>query len=354
MASTAHIPTNALVAAFGDSWFQLLSQASPDMNFDNIIKTKKTSAPKLSPSQRNSIAFDHTKCHARVVSEVKDEQGRPLYKKTGKIHPGYLDMQCSSRQADGSCFCKRHSPLGGGNGNLGKFSDPRPDIIKYPKYPDDEWLWADDPRCEEFRRSDDDKQEKKSKAAAKPKAKAKAKQPSIVYSDVSWTTVAQDTKMKKELAICYLQHHNISITDPLGKTFGVGTLRGLVRKHFYDRNQDDQPPQESSPRPPSENDSDETLQNDESQDIHHNDPDEITQPTDDDAADDDAAYDDGADPDFSDITYQGVPYKLDAFNDVYNCGDLAHMGSWNEEKKKIIFENDEAKLLHLENTENID
>ena len=358
MASTAHIPTNALVAAFGESWFEALSQASPDMNFDNIIKTKKTSAPKLSPSQRNSIAFDHTKCHARVVAEVKDEQGRPVYKKTGKIHPGYLDMQCSSRQADGSCFCKRHSALGGGNGNLGKFSDPRPEFIKYPKHPDDEWLWADDPRCEEFRRSDEDKQEKKSKAPAKPKAKAK--QPSIVYADVSWTTVAQDTKMKKELAICYLLHHNISINDPLGKTFGVGTLRGLVRKHFYDRNQDEQATQESSPRPPSENDSDETLQNDESQDIHHNEAQEdISQNHTDDVAEqplNEAPTDDDdeADPDFSDITYQGVSYKLDAFNDVYNCGDLAHMGSWNDEKKKIIFENNEAKLLHLENTENID
>ena len=346
MASTAHIPTTALVAAFGESWLELLSQASPEINFDNIIKTKKPSAPKLSPSQRNSIAFDQTKCHARVVSEVKDELGRPIYKKTGKIHPGYLDMQCSSRQADGSCFCKRHSLLGGGNGNLGKFSDPRPDIIKYPKHPDDEWLWADDPRCEEFRRSDDDKQQKKSKAPAKPKAKTK--QPDIVYSEVSWTTVAQDTKMKKDLAICYLQHHNISITDPLGKTFGVGTLRGLVRKHFYDRKQDDEPTQESSPRPPSENDSDETLQNDDSQENHHNDPDEFTQqPTYQDDDDDDDGTD--TDPDFSDITYQGVPYKLDSFNDVYNCGDLAHMGSWNEEKKKIIFENNEAKLLHLDN-----
>ena len=263
-------------------------------------------------------------------------------------------MQCSSRQADGSCFCKRHSLLGGGNGNLGKFSDPRPDIIKYPKHPDDEWLWADDPRCEEFRRSNDDKQQKKSKAAAKPKAKQSA----IVYGDVSWTTVAQDTKMKKELALCYLQHHNIAITDPLGKTFGVGTLRGLVRNHFYDRNQDDQATQESSPRPPSENDSDETLQNDESQDIHHNEaPNDISQNDPEDIAEqplNEAPTDDEADPDFSDITYQGVPYKLDSFNDVYNCGDLAHMGSWNDEKKRIIFENNEAKLLHLENTENID
>ena len=161
MASVAHIPTQALVNLLGESWLEELAKASPDLNLDNVVKTKKQAAPKLSPSQRNAIAFDTSKCHARVIAEVKDDQGRPVYKKTGNIHPGYVDMQCSAGLSDGSCFCKRHSLLGGGNGNLGIFSDERPEFIKFDKHPDDEWLWADDPRCEEFRRTDDEKVSKK-------------------------------------------------------------------------------------------------------------------------------------------------------------------------------------------------
>jgi len=349
MASVAHIPTQALVAAFGDGWLEVLSQASPEINFDNVVKTKKQAAPKLSPSQRNAISFDHSKCHARVVSEVKDEMGRPVYKKTGNIHPGYLDMQCSSSQSDGSCFCKRHGLLGGGNGNLGIFSDPRPEIIKYPKHPDDEWLWADDPRCEEFRRSDDDKTNKKTKASPKS---AKSKAPAIVYADVPWTTAVQDTKMKKDLALCYLQHHSIDINDPLGKVFGIGTLRGLVRKHFESLDQPENPSQD--------NDSDETLQNDDSQDQmmpsphpQENASDESAEAVEPPSQNDD--NDDGDDDDdFELVHYQGVPYKLDSFQDVFNCGDLVHMGTWNPDKKNISWENNEAKLLHLENTENID
>ena len=379
MASIAHIPTQALVAAFGDDWLQTLSQASPDINFDNVIKTKKSPSPKLSPSQRNSVSFDHTKCHARVISEVKDDQGRPIYKKTGKIHPGYIDMQCSSRQANGSCFCKRHSLIGGGNGNLGKFSEPRPEIIKYPKHPDDQWLWADDPRSEEYRRSDDHPLPvKKPNTSQKPKTKTKT--PQTLYDDVPWTNIAQDTKMKKDLALCYLQHHNISTTDSQGKNLTIGNLRKLVRDHFYGRTQDKQDNQTN------DNDSDDTLQKDESEDslpshddspqTDHSQPSQNLQttknnPTQDqpdkdpdqdlsqqdlpqqDQHDQDDDDDDDDHDDFEIVEYQEVKYKRDGFNDVYNIEDLVHMGSWDSEKNRIIFENNEAKLLHLENYDNI-
>ena len=348
MSSVAHVPTQALAAAFGENWFEVLAAASPQANFDNIIKTRKPSAPKLSPAQRAAQPFDTAKCHARVISEALDENGAPIYKKSGSIHPGFIDMQCRSSPTDGSCFCKKHSATQGGTGNLGKFSDPRPQLIKFDKFPNDTWLWSDDPQCEQYRRSDDDKTTKKTKTKSTPKKKKS----DIVFQEQSWSVLANDPKLKKDLALCYLNHHKIDILDPLGKVFSVKTLRGLVKKHYdenpeasYTENTQENNESTKGEETPQEQDTpqeEDTLQ--EEDDILQND-DSSPQSADEDADDDDDKH----------IVYEGVTYKVDGFNDVFNIKDCYHMGVLaKEDPIKIEWASKEAKFLHFEAKEELD
>lgn len=366
MSSVAHVPTQALVAAFGENWLEVLAAASPQANFDNIIKTRKPSAPKLSPAQRAAQPFDTAKCHARVISEARDENGAPIYKKSGSIHPGFIDMQCRSSPTDGSCFCKKHSATQGGTGNLGKFSDPRPQLIKFDNFPNDTWLWSDDPQCEQYRRSDDDKTTKKTKTKTTPKKKKS----DIVFQEQSWSVLANDPKLKKDLALCYLNHHKIDIHDPLGKVFSVKTLRGLVKKHYDDNpeasytentqeNNDDTTEEEKTPE-----NNDDTVQ----EDNQENTPkDEENPQEDDNPQDDEILQNDDSSPQSADeeddedddtdkhIVYEGVEYKVDGFNDVFNIKDCYHMGVLaKEDPIKIEWASKEAKFLHFEAKEELD
>ena len=349
MSSVAHVPTQALVAAFGENWLEVLAAASPQANFDNIVKTRKASAPKLSPAQRAAQPFDTSKCHARVISEALDENGAPIYKKSGSIHPGFIDMQCRSSPTDGSCFCKKHSATQGGTGNLGKFSEPRPQLIKFDKFPNDTWLWSDDPQCEEYRRSDDDKTTKKTKTKTTPKKKKS----DIVFQEQSWSVLANDPKLKKDLAICYLNHHKINILDPLGKVFPVSTLRGLVKKH-YDENPDasyTENPQENTGTPQEE----EKTPQEEEKTPHEE---EKTPQDDEQILQNDDSSPQSADEEDDDdrhIVFEGVKYKVDGFNDVFDIAECYHMGVLvKEDPIKIEWVSKEAKFLHFESREELD
>jgi hypothetical protein len=298
MSSVAHVPTQALVAAFGEDWFEVLSAASPQANFDNIIKTRKAAAPKLSPAQRAAQPFDTAKCHARVIDEQRDENGAPVYKKSGNIHPGFIDMQCRSSPTDGSCFCKRHSLNQGGNGNLGKFSD-------------------------------------------------------------SWSALANDPKLKKDLALCYLNHHKIETLDPLGKVFPLNTLRGLVKKHYAEN------PSASYTEDPLQNtassqNDDEDTANQTTQDVDqtpNDDGDDQLLQKDDDPSDTQVQQEDSDDDDDGEkhIVYEGVEYKVDGFNDVYTLKECYHMGVLTKEDPiKIDWTSKEAKFRHFESKEELD
>mgnify|MGYP001311516267 CR=1 FL=1 len=160
--------------------------------FDNIVKSKKVSKPKLSPSQRSSLSFDSAKCHARCIAIASDEQGNPLYRKKGNVHPGLIDFQCSASHKEGH-FCAKHSAACGGGGNLGSFDGPRPETIEGyggEKFEGHIWLWADDPQSDQYKIT-----EKSSKKNLAKKALSKS---SISYDDQEWSDIIQDTKMKKD------------------------------------------------------------------------------------------------------------------------------------------------------------
>ena len=365
--SVAHIPTSALIAAFGEDWFDTLSQASPSLNFDNIVKSKKVSKPKLSPCQRSSLSFDSDKCHARCIAIKTDEQGNPLYRKKGNVHPGLIDFQCSASHKDG-LFCAKHSSACGGGGNLGSFKDDRPETIEGyggEKFEGHIWLWAEDPQSDQYKIT-----EKSSKKNPSKKASSKS---SISYDEQEWSNIIQDSKMKKDLAICYLQHHGQNLNDDItGKMYTIGQLRALVRNHYAEASND-----ESSPRP-QESSQDETLQRDDEryeasaeseqrfiaeQTPQDNAADALlaaaattespeqtaaSQNDDDDASD--AAADD--DEDYDEITFEGITYKVDGFKDVYNPEDMYHLGTLtSEDPIEIDWVTREARFLHMTNVE---
>lgn len=357
MASTtvAHIPTTALVAAFGIDWFDVLSQASPSLNLDNIVKSKKVSKPKLSPCQRSSLSFDSDKCHARCIAIASDEQGNPLYRKKGNVHPGLIDFQCSASHKEGH-FCAKHTSMSGGGGNLGSFNDDRPETIECyggEKFEDHIWLWADDPQSDQYKIT-----EKSTKNTTSKKKLAKS---SISYDDQEWSEIIQDTKMKKDIAICYLQHHRQNIIDDITtKMYTIGQLRALVRNHYTESSADEPSPLHQQ---------DDTLQHDDSQVEQTSSPlsritseetstiDELQEP--DNAQDNTTTTDDGEcndeddeDDDYTEITFEGISYKVDGFKDIYNPDDMYHLGTLiSEEPVEIDWVTREARFLHMSNVE---
>ena len=346
--SVAHIPTTALVAAFGDDWLNRLSQASPSLNLDNIVKSKKVSKPKLSPCQRSSLDFDSDKCHARCIAIASDEQGNPLYRKKGNVHPGLIDFQCSASHKEGH-FCAKHSAACGGGGNLGSFDGPRPETIEGyggEKFEGHIWLWADDPQSDQYKIT-----EKSSKKNLAKKALSKS---SISYDDQEWSDIIQDTKMKKDLAICYLQHHRQNIIDDItGKMYTIGQLRSLVRNHYAESSADQPSPRNSQ--------QDDTLQRDDSivQQTSAPVPDESQAAPDNSTVDDNNDRDhnddndgDDVDDDYTEITFEGITYKVDGFKDVYNPEDMYHLGTLtSDDPIEIDWVTREARFLHMSNVE---
>ena len=353
MATTAfaQIPTVALAKAFGADWHEKLSSACPDDNFDNIVKNRRTAAPKLSPNQRSDQPFNKDKCQARVIDQLQGENGLSLYKKKGLVNPGFVDFQCKSNPTDGSCFCKTHERSKGSN-NLGKFCEPRPDVIKYEKHPNNEWLWSNDPRCEEYRRSDgEEKSQPKQKSKTNPKQKAK-----LVYAEQCWNVIVLEEKMNKDIALCYLNNFSICILDPLGKTFGVGTLRGLVKKHYSENSEKEDEPVEDEPE----------VEEPEVEEPEVEEPVEepVEEENDSVLDNDDEALSDEEDEEGDgchDIIFEGIKYKVDGFFDVY-CHDepLMMMGSidssWTvgEPVVKISWESKEARFKHYESKDELE
>ena len=167
--------------------------------------------------------------------------------------------------------------------------------------------------------------------------------------------------MKKDLAVCYLQHHGQNLMDDItGEMYTIGQLRALVRNHYAEAS-----PDESSPRP-QESSQDETLQrdderyeasaqaeqrfNDEQISSQDNDAEALADTTEQTAESD---HDDDDDSDeYEEITFEGITYKVDGFKDVYNPEDMYHLGTLtSEDPVEIDWVTREARFLHMTNVE---
>ena len=92
---------------------------------------KKTSAPKVSDTERNDAEYNPCKCAARLWKPV-DDQCNPCSGKYG----GLDNVQCRSDMIEGSDFCKKHAAQAeamGGKWWLGKVNEPRPETPMLPK-----------------------------------------------------------------------------------------------------------------------------------------------------------------------------------------------------------------------------
>ena len=228
-------------------------------------------------------------------------------KKGAGSHVGYDNVQCSSKKADGTCFCKRHNKKIGEFGSwwLGSIPEPRPENPIGPPGSKDPTphFWSTDEEGNEVNR-------KKTKKSPKKVKKVKKEEKSPEDMDLEELKALLKVKEVEEEA---KESSDGSETEDMVEDEPVKAV--AVKEDEPVKAvavKEDEPVEEVTVKEdePVEEESDEEGEQKE-------------------------------------IIFEGVDYLLDeSDNTVIDAEDFGMVGTWNSELEEIDFEDDDAEKKH--------